>query len=449
MASEEPMIGLFPHCGFLSETSRMLAIHDALRAQGEPVCIATHGGPWECLLEQAGVPWHRLDPRMDAARCARFARDLPGIGSPRQSMYSDAEMLAHARSEAAFMRERGLRMAVAGFTLTTLLSTRLAGIPLATSHAGSCVPPLFEAGLLPAPSTPVAPLLGRLPLDWQRRLLNWSMPRSGIYCAGFNRAAKTLGVEGVPSFAALLLGDLTLVTDVPEILGVSCDTLEGWRPRRGSGYRPATRLRYTGPLYARLNVPVPERVDRFLAQGGAVVYVALTTTPPELVRSVVAAVRETGVRVLVAATLHDLSDLDGGAVMVEPLLPSERIMPRVSLAVTTGGQGSVQTATASGVPLVGIPLQPEQDLNVHLVERQGMALRVAPRHAGGPAMTAAVRRLLDGPGYREQALRLQSIVAKVDGAAGAARAIANDLAQRHQPAMSAASAPRVHVGAVP
>jgi UDP:flavonoid glycosyltransferase YjiC (YdhE family) len=117
--------------------------------------------------------------------------------------------------------------------------------------------------------------------------------------------------------------------------------------------------------------------------------------------------------------------------------------------VTTGGQGSVQTATASGMPLVGIPLQPEQDLNVHLVERQGMALRVAPRHAGGPAMTAAVRRLLEGPGYREQALRLQSIVAKVDGAAGAARAIANDLAQRHQPAMSAASAPRVHVGAVP
>jgi UDP:flavonoid glycosyltransferase YjiC (YdhE family) len=37
------MIALFPNCGFLSETSRMLHIAQALRQQGEPVCIATHG----------------------------------------------------------------------------------------------------------------------------------------------------------------------------------------------------------------------------------------------------------------------------------------------------------------------------------------------------------------------------------------------------------------------
>jgi hypothetical protein len=76
---EASMIGLFPHCGFLSETSRMLAFHDALRALGEPVCIASHGGPWEYLLGQAGVAWVKLDPHMDRERCARFIQNLPGI----------------------------------------------------------------------------------------------------------------------------------------------------------------------------------------------------------------------------------------------------------------------------------------------------------------------------------------------------------------------------------
>ena len=38
-------------------------------------------------------------------------------------------------------------------------------------------------------------------------------------------------------------------------------------------------------------------------------------------------------------------------------------MPRVDLAITAGGQGSVQTAMAAGTPVLGIPLQPEQDLN--------------------------------------------------------------------------------------
>jgi len=433
------MIALFPHCGFLSETSRMLAIHEALRAAGHPVCVATHGGPWESLLDRAGVDWVQLGPRMDTARCARFIRSLPGIGSPNQSMYSDEEMLAYARAEAEFMRQRGVRLAVTGFTLTTLLSTRLAGVPLAASHAGSWVPPVYEAGLLPAPSRPVMPLFGWLPKGLQRRMMNWSPPRSHIYCAGFNRAAKVLGVEGIPSFAALLLADLTLVTDVAEILGVSRETLERWRPGPRSGYRPATTLRYTGPLYARLDVPVPDRVNDFLDQRGAVAYVALTSSPPALVRSVVAAVREAGCRVLVAATVHDLGDLGGAAVMVEPLLPSHRIMPRVALAVVTGGQGSVQTAMASGVPMAGIPLQPEQDLNVHVAERQGMALRLAPHLAGGAAMTRAVRTLLDSPRYREQAVRVQAIVSRIDGAANAAAAISQYLEPRASAAFAAAA----------
>lgn len=435
------MIGLFPHCGFLSETSRMLAIHDALRAIGEPACIASHGGPWECLLDGAGVRWTRLEPRMDAERCARFLRDLPGIGSPNQSMYSDEEMLAHARNEAEFMRRHGIEMAVAGFTLTTLLSSRLAGIPLATSHAGSYVPPVFEAGLLPAPSRPVMPLFAWLPSVLQRSFMNWSPNRSNIYCSGFNRAARTFGVEGVPSFAALLLGDLTLVTDAPEILGIGVEALESWTACRDGGYRAGTTLRYTGPLYARLDLPVPERVERFLDQGGTVAYVAMTSSSEELVRGVVDAVMRAGVNVLVASTAHDLTDLDGERVLVERLLPSDRIMPRVAVAVTTGGQGSVQTAVASGVPLAGVPLQPEQDLNVHLLQRQGMALRIPPQTAGSAAMTKAVRRLVDQPSYREQAARLQAIVAKLDGATAAAQVISRYLAE-HRGVRGAVAADR-------
>jgi UDP:flavonoid glycosyltransferase YjiC (YdhE family) len=422
------VIGLFPHCGFLSETSRMVAIYQALRALGEPVCIATHGGPWEYLLDAAGVELTRLEPYMSAERCARFLRDLPGIGSPRQSMYADDEMIAHVRSEADFMRQRGITMAVSGFTLTTLLSTRIAGIPLATSHAGSYVPPVFEAGLMPAPSRPVMPMFGLLPHNLQRRFMNWAPPRAQLHCSGFNRVARQLGVEPIPSFAALLLGDLTLVTEVPQILGISPGVLENWAPPRGAGYRLGTMLRYTGPLYAQFDLPIPERVERFLGHERTVAYVALTSSIESLVRGVVAAVQKTGARVLVASTVHDLRDLDGGTVMVEPLLPSDRIMPRVAVAVTTGGQGSVQTAVASGVPLAGVPLQPEQDLNVHLVQKQGMALRVRPQEAGGVAMTQSVRLLLEQPGFRDHAMRLRSIVAKVDGPAGAAHAIRRYLA---------------------
>ena len=309
----------------------------------------------------------------------------------------------------------------------------------AASHAGSFVPPVFETGRLPVPSRYPHPIFRLLPRRLQQRIFNAGPPRSSMYCNGFNRAAKVLGVEGVPSFAALLLADLTLVTDLPEILGIAQDTLERWRPRPDGAYRAGTSLRYTGPLFAQLDVPVPDRVESFVSAGGAFVYVALTSSPAGLVRDVVAAVKAAGCRVLVASTVHDLGALEDDTVMVEPLLPSHRLMPRAGLAVVTGGQGSVQTAMACGVPMIGIPLQPEQDLNVHCAERQGMAMRIAPDQARGPSMSQAIRAMLDTPGRRTQAQRVKALFAQVDGARNAALAIRRYLAERNDVGVRAAA----------
>ena len=154
-----------------------------------------------------------------------------GLGPPDQSMWTDDELRGYAEAEATYFREHDVRVAVTGWTLTALLSTRLAGIPLVTEHAGSWVPPVFERGLLPLPSTISIPYERWMPNRMRRRLVNPGVARLTLYTAGFNRVAGRLGVEDVPSLAALLLGELTLVTDVPEVLGIPVDELESWTPR--------------------------------------------------------------------------------------------------------------------------------------------------------------------------------------------------------------------------
>jgi hypothetical protein len=61
----------------------MLEIYRALVVRGAPVRMATQGGPFECVLRDADVPYDLLGPRMDARRCATFVRSVPGIGPPR------------------------------------------------------------------------------------------------------------------------------------------------------------------------------------------------------------------------------------------------------------------------------------------------------------------------------------------------------------------------------
>jgi UDP:flavonoid glycosyltransferase YjiC (YdhE family) len=142
--------------------------------------------------------------------------------------------------------------------------------------------------------------------------------------------------------------------------------------------------------------------------------------------------------VLAVSTVHDLRDLEAPDLMIEPFLPNHRVMPRADLVVAAAGQGTAQTAAAAGVPLIGVPLQPEQDLNIARLEELGMAKRIALRHAGGPRMTAAVGELLAGPRYREAARRVRGWVAGVDGAAGAADAIMAYLGNRRPPLATAA-----------
>jgi len=408
------MIALLAQCAYLSETSRMIELHRALTARGVAVKVATHGGAHQNQLTAAGIPYEVLGPPMSDGRGARFVADAPGLGHVRQSMYSDTELRSYVLAEAAWLARIGARVAVTGFLLTAQLSTRRAGIPLVTTHTGSWVPPVWERNLLP--SDPPWPALRLLPEPVRRRLINAAPPRVRFHTAGFNRVARALGVEPVPSLAALVLGDLTLVTEVPEVLGVPEQAMEDWRARGRRGYRPGTRLAYAGPLYARLDVPVPPHVEEFLDRPGPIVYVALTSSSPTLVRRIADAAAAASARVLVAGTVHAVEDLHSGRTCVAGVLPSHLVMPRVDLAITTAGQGSVQTAMATGTPLLAVPLQPEQTLNAVLVEKLGAARRLP----AAAAATGLVRTMLDDDGYRLAATRIKGWYDAVDGAGRAA-----------------------------
>jgi UDP:flavonoid glycosyltransferase YjiC (YdhE family) len=151
------------------------------------------------------------------------------------------------------------------------------------------------------------------------------------------------------------------------------------------------------------------------------------------VRQVVRSLEPLGARILVAATTHDLNELASDQVMVAGLLPGHLIMGDVDLAVIAGGQGSVQTALAAGLPFVGIPLQPEQDANVTFAQNQGAARLIPQKAAGTPAMTAAARHLLADTAARDSARRLQQIFAAVDGPAAAAQAVLETAAAAQSP----------------
>jgi hypothetical protein len=143
-----------------------------------------------------------LQSVMVAARCEQFLRDLVQIGRPGICLLSPADVRRSAEVELEFSQAHCARKRVIGFTLTGFLSSRLAGIPLAASHGASFVPPVFERGLAPVPTTMSIPGTEWLP-DWLKRKRAYGGTQRLTDPARFlNDVAAELGVEPVPSLAA-------------------------------------------------------------------------------------------------------------------------------------------------------------------------------------------------------------------------------------------------------
>jgi hypothetical protein len=150
------------------------------------------------------------------------------------------ELRDYAEREADYFREHGVRIAVTGWTLTALLSSRLARIPRHRT-AGSFLPPVFERCLFPAPCVPWG---CRSSAGYRRRSVDecstQERPVSRSHTGGFNRRRRA-GVEGVPT-VALLLGDLTPSPTCGDV-GVSRADLVGQHhltgdPAAGAGALP-------------------------------------------------------------------------------------------------------------------------------------------------------------------------------------------------------------------
>jgi UDP:flavonoid glycosyltransferase YjiC (YdhE family) len=167
-----------------------------------------------------------------------------------------------------------------------------------------------------------------------------------------------------------------------------------------------------------------------LAGDGRKIFVALTSTTQDHVERAYEALADRDVSVVMATTPElDRSRLTGATnILVEGLLPSHLIMPRCDLAIIHGGQGSVQTAIASGTPIIGVPLQPEQAFNLRLVQQHGAGRCLSLRALSRGRLGQAVDELLDDGAFAVAMEKLQRAQATRDGPLAAAQAIC-DLAR--------------------
>ena len=412
-------ICLFPNTAYLSETSRAIAIYRALREEGESPFVATHGGTYEFVLQKEHIPYHIVPPVMTPERCRDYVLANNGK-KPR--FYSTQELREHVNAEVYFFREHMIRVVHIGFTLSAKLSARVEGIPLSTTH-GSFFPLVFEKRLAPYRKDFNRGPVRLLPESWKVRFVNWLYSHGRFYTGPFNAVARESGIPPIRSVVDLFSGDYTFVTDTPEIIGISTEEMEAWENAADSRYSSSIRLIHAGAIYAKLFGELPQDVLDFLNTDKPKLFVALTSSAEDYLSAVYDCVKHLDVRVVFCTTTQPKRFKSSEHVLITDHVPSHRIMPMCDLAIIHGGQGSVQTAIASGTPVIGFALQPEQNLNLQLVENHGAGFNLTVSELKRRRLAGYIHSVLSDRRFAVNMNRLREWQARYDGPKNVARGL--------------------------
>ena len=229
----------------------------------------------------------------------------------------------------------------------------------------------------------------------------------------FHQVAAANGVSLPQGLFAGLTADLNLIASTPHLLPQWLEMPEGHQ--------------VVGPVYARLPGEVPEIVADLAAGPKPLVYFAVGSSGNrDLVLDVLRGLGRADCQVLAPVRSHirdeDLDTLPLN-VHVTDWIPVHQLGDAVDLAITHGGEGTVQTSCAQGWPFIGIPLQFEQRFNVQRCVAFGSARLVSQKEARKADWAALVRETLADDVMRSRARRMADLMKGLDGPGQAAEAI--------------------------
>lgn len=402
----QAVVGFFPFFDDLAESTRLVRIAQHYRALGGRLVFFSHGGRYEELAARAGLPVRRVEPVYTPEQVDDLMKydRMEKFGDP----FPEDWLLEHVDNESRAYAENGVSLVVTGFNLPCSLSARKAGIPLAWILSGTSYAPYFRAGLATLPDRFQNRFTRILPAPLAQWLTSRIVLRSTTGTRAFNTVAGRLGLPGFPRTLSLWTGEYNLISDLPEMLGM---------PAR---YDYPQRD-YIGPLLANLDLPADEQVEAHMNRPGRHIYFAMGSSGnKDLYLRVLHALARTGHNVIAAYTTilrpEEVPRL-GGHVLLKQLVPAEQVNRRADLAVLHGGQGTIYTAAYAGRPVIGIPMQFEQQYNIDMLVRHGTAIRLSKNRFRERDLTAAIAAILgDYENFQSRAAALAALLPAASGA---------------------------------
>ena len=289
---------------------------------------------------------------------------------------------------------------IGDFRLSLSVSARIAKIPYATVTNAGWSP--YASVDFPVPDTLLTRTLGVTAAQWSFDRLRPVV--FALHASALNRLRRRHGLAPLPADLRYTYtdADCVLYADLPEVIATP-------------GAPPSHR--HLGPLLWSPAIAEPEWSGR-VPGDRPLIYVTLGSSGrSSLFPEVVKALAGLPVVVVAATAGHAGAAVPtSGNRFCADFLAGEAWARRARVVVCNGGSPTCYQALAEGVPVVGLPGNLDQFLNMAAVERTGAGRLVRATSRTAQDVCDAVREMLDEPRYAHAAGRLATLIRDSDPA---------------------------------
>jgi len=363
----------------LAETTHMIEIAKETKKYFDPVFIS-YGGKFEYLIEEAGFKSIKAEPRLTEQKIAHLY--AVNRGQKKADYFTAEELDQHVQTELKIYEEYNPVALVTGWSHGTIVSTRIANIPIVQVIESTWTSEFFEQGLATWPDEKDGLWCRICGQTYLNNQYNNKVLKSCEYVKPFNKLAQKYGLEPFEHYHDLFESEHTLLADIPEFANLK----EVHKNRT-----------FIGPIIAKLDGEIPESIIKLKELDEKIIYFAMGSTgDPQIIQDILYAFGEQTYNVI--APIKDMVEMHGlnvpSNVIVTGFIPAHKVNPIADVCVIHGGIGTVLNACLSGTPFVGVGLKPEQESNIECCVRLGFAKRIRKKRLTAEAVLTSIDQLL-------------------------------------------------------
>jgi UDP:flavonoid glycosyltransferase YjiC (YdhE family) len=374
----------------LAHIARPFALARSLNADEYDVFFACDPR-YNKLLGELPFPWRPLHTIPSEHFLEALARGGP--------LYDAATLRGYVKEDLALLGELKPDVVVGDFRLSLAVSA-----PLTKTYHMAITNAYWSPYARQRFPLPELPLVRAVGLTAARVLFRLARPLAfALHTRPLNRIRRE---NDLPSLGLNLCrlythADYTLYADVPELV-----------PIHGS---PENHV-YLGPIPWSPALDPPDWWEK-VPTDRPIVYVTMGSSgESRLLHVVLEALADLPVYVMATTAGRINTDKVPANAHIAAYLPGEAAASRASLVICNGGSPTTQQALVAGRPVLGIPSNMDQYLNMKALKVRGAGEVIRSGKADVRTIRTVIVRMLEEPGFRQAARACSKIFGKYNAA---------------------------------